>query len=144
LQPGTILTPHPFDFTPMKLFSLVTLGLVAFQVLSFPALASQQYSPSDLSFLRQVEQNAYEAGLEIERYSYLIPAAQQKTIARKVCRVSSAATRRQPLKAVIAQAVPEIFVNLKAEERGTLIQFTEIVARAGVHAYCPLNRSKFF
>jgi len=128
----------------MKLSSLAALGFAAFQVLSFPAAAGQQYSPSDLRFFRQVEQNAYEAGLEIERYSYLIPAAQQKTIAQKVCRVSSAAAKRQPLEAVIAQAVPEIFVHLKADERGTLVQFTEIVALAGVQTYCPANRSKLF
>lgn len=128
----------------MKSSSLATLVLVAFQVLSFPAAAGQQYSPSDLSFLRQVEQNAYEAGLEIERYSYLIPAAQQKTIAQKVCRVSGAATQRQPLAAVIAQALPEIFTHLKTDERGTLVQFTEIVAMAGVQTYCPANHSKFF
>lgn len=128
----------------MQLFSVATLGFVAFQVLSFPVAAGQHYSSSDLSFLRQVEQNAYEAGLEIERYSYLIPAAEQKTIAQKVCQISSAAAKRQSLEAVIAQAVPELFVNLKADERGKLVQFAEIVAEAGVQTYCPANRGKLF
>lgn len=127
----------------MKRLCLPVLStVVAFHLLGHSPATSQSYSQADLQFFTEVEQQAYQAGAAVERYSYWIPAAQQKSIAQRLCQTYNASPKRQRLQDVIRQTIPEVFAGLKAAETETAVKFTEIIGIAGVQTYCPENRRK--
>lgn len=120
---------------------LVPLTVVAItQALVLP-VASQQYTQADINFFTQVANQSFQAGPPIEKYNYLVSAAQKRDIAQRTCSIYNAGSQVRRDR-VVASILPKVFPGLAANELKETAQFTKIVAIAGVKTYCPWHQPK--